>query len=238
MTKGELFIIGGQRSGTTYLMNLLEQHKSIVFAKPKFPEPKFFIKNPNAGKDEFKDALFKEEDIENKIIGEKSTSYFEHPKALKKIHLTFPKAKIIFLVRNPIDRAISNYNFSVENGLEQRSMREAFENPEALKVSREISVNPFNYLGRSEYSKYIKSLNKIFPKSRLHILSFEKLIEDTESYINHTFKTILGLNPIGINYEVDKNTSKKRERVADDILEMLTRKLSAEIVFLKNNNLL
>lgn len=167
------FIIGGQRCGTTLLYELLSQHPEIAMAEPVRPEPKYFIENSKFDEVEYK-KLFNYEG--KKIFGEKSTSYIESVSSLTKINAAFPDSKILILLREPTNRAISNYYFSVKNNLETRDVEEALMNSYDLPYT--TSVNPFEYINRSRYIKFIDQVLSIFNIDRVKILIFEELISD------------------------------------------------------------
>jgi len=178
------FIVGAQRSGTTYLYNVLNEHPEIEMAIPLKPEPKFFIKDNEykKGKEYYYNKYFNMK--ENKVFGEKSTSYFEYKKAAKRIKNTFPEAKILISLRNPVDRAISNYFFTKNNGLEFRSINEVFINekeiPKKYVEKLNASVSPFDYIERSKYSKFLDIYYKIFDIFRIKILIMEKFLGNQE----------------------------------------------------------
>jgi hypothetical protein len=115
MTKEHLFIIGAQRCGTTYLYKVLDSHPEIYMAKPLRPEPKFFINDLeySNGKLYYENKYFSSIDDSIKVLGEKGTSYIEHPDVSDRIKSFYPNAKIIVLLRNPVERAISNYFFFI-----------------------------------------------------------------------------------------------------------------------------
>ncbi|TVR76910.1 MAG: sulfotransferase [Saprospirales bacterium] len=236
--KGVSFIVGGQRCGTTFLMNLLSQHGSIEFPQTQFPEPKFFIKYPGKGSCEFKNELFGEIQKQDKVLIEKSTSYVEYREALVRINEVFPNSNIFFIVRDPVQRAISNYFFSVRNGLEKRCIREAFLEEKNVRNNYEVSVNPFDYIGRSRFSKQLKTLEDVFCKDRLHILSFRKLTSDTNEYLNHIIEDKLGLESGYFHLEVEKNESAKVKSIDKEVLDILEEKLLTEVKFLEENDLL
>lgn len=176
MNKSQFFVVGAQRSGTTYLYDILEQHPQICMAKPVKPEPKYFLNKriEDISLDEYYKAYYNS-CRETQVFGEKSTSYYEKEEVAKLISSCCPHAKIVFCLRNPIKRALSNYQFSVDHGLETRVLEEVFiENKPAPNHSFNTSVNPFNYLGRGEYAKYIKMYQKYFPKNQIKILIFEE----------------------------------------------------------------
>ncbi len=176
------FIAGAQRSGTSYLYLMLAEHPEIEMAEPSFPEPKFFLLDRlfDLGKDYYEKNYFTGKK-HAWLRGEKSVSYMETEKSAERISRFYPDAKIIFLLRDPVKRAISNYLFSVSNGLETFSMEEAFYN-EADRVGRydrdKVSVSPFAYLSRGRYVDFISMYEKYFPRENLYILLLEDLISD------------------------------------------------------------
>ena len=92
-----LFIVGAQRSGTSYLYKILDSHPSVELAKPIKPEPKFFLKKKlfALGKEYYLSRYFDTNNNKNVYFGEKSTSYIERPEAAKRIYNFFPDAKVI-----------------------------------------------------------------------------------------------------------------------------------------------
>lgn len=171
-------IIGAQRCGTSWLYKMLDAHASITMASPMRPEPKYFL-NDVVSKSEYLNRYFPFLE-KAQWIGEKGTSYIEHPRAAMRIISLFPKAKVIVVLRNPTYRAISNYHFSVKHGLETRSLREVFlEQKEKPVIAQNVSVSPFDYLGRSNYIKHLAPWASIF-QDRLKVLIYEQLLKNPE----------------------------------------------------------
>jgi hypothetical protein len=175
------FVIGAQRSGTTYLYRILDAHPEIMMAKPEKPEPKYFIRCPSSSvsrreyEQEFYSIEFNSTEI--KAFGEKSTSYIEYPEVFEKIDAMYPDSLFIASLRNPVHRAISNYYFSVANGLENRTIHQVFieRNPEPI-VEQALSVSPFNYLGRGHYADMLKPWIHKCGEDRLRIVFFEEMV--------------------------------------------------------------
>ncbi|SDY98639.1 sulfotransferase family protein [Tindallia californiensis] len=161
-----LFIVGAQRSGTTYLHRVLDEHPEIYMAKPIRPEPKFFLRK-NAEEIDLKEynKKFFRDAGHHKILGEKSTSYIECETSAKCIYDCFPDAIILILLRNPVQRAISNYRFSVENGMEKLSIEEAFHREDVRINDWSASVSPYAYKERGKYSKFIEPWTRLFGKN-------------------------------------------------------------------------
>ncbi len=171
------FIAGAQRCGTSYLYRLFENHPEVFMAQPLRPEPKFFLLDDEyqRGMDYYFERYF--EGAEGKPLwGEKSTSYLESEKAGRRIQRHFPDASILLILRNPVYRALSNYYFSVANGLETRELRAALMDGATLpELRRSVSVSPFHYLERGCYARYIERYRCIFGP-RLHVLIAERVV--------------------------------------------------------------
>ena len=177
------FIIGAQRSGSSYLAKTLATSSVLQFAQPIFPEPKFFLSYSNfeRGRDYYNKTYFPERAGDHVRI-EKSTSYLESPEAAARISDWFPDATIIAVLRNPIHRAISNYFFSRVNGLDELDIEDAIDS-EARRLQRRdhaTSVSPFAYTRRGHYAKDLEIWSARFPRSQIRILLFEDMVTSRE----------------------------------------------------------
>lgn len=190
-----IIIVGGQRCGSTMLYsNLLNAHNTKGAAQ-KNGEPKFFL-GPEArsSTESYLDIVFNNHPKDVALI-EKSTSYYENPKALRKIKATLPNCSIVLIIRDPIKRAVSNYNFSVDNRLEHRSLIEALTSAQTPTYDSKISVSPFAYKERGLYSNHIQSIYENFDKSQVHIVVFEELIASPDVFFG--LVNALGLEHCG-----------------------------------------
>ena len=233
-----IVIIGFQRSGTTFLRNLLNNHPNILFAEPVRPEPKYFLKNNKELLDikVYKKNYFYNLDKKIKFLGEKSTSYIENIESIKKIGILFPNAKFILLARDPVNRAISNYKFSYKNKIEKFSFEEAIsiEMKGIVRSFKNISVNPYNYLSRGIYFKYYIELIKVIDKKNLSFLLFEELISNN-NYLDNFYKS-LDLTPqlIDIKNSPPLNKSFKKLSISEDFLKSLGEYYLPSITKLQN----
>jgi hypothetical protein len=174
------FIAGAQRSATTYLYHVLAEHPSIEMAQPVRPEPKFFLVDAlfEQGLTYYRQQFFPGKPGA-RLRGEKSTSYMESEIAAQRIAECFPGARILFLLRDPIERAISNYWFSVNNGLETLPLEEAFrqEDKRWQQYDRaRVSASPYAYLRRGRYIDFIEIYERYFPRAQLRPLLHERLV--------------------------------------------------------------
>lgn len=177
------FIIGGApRSGTTFLAHVLDQHPDVYIAKPIVPEPKVCLKPCTEGIDGYRQRyheLFSDVTTQ-RALGEKSSAYFENQDALTRLQAVFEghDIRFIFIVREPVKRAFSNYLRSYQNGLEKLSFSEAIEqetqrdDPFPLEMSY---VRPFDYLTRGYYAAFAERYIRAFGHDHVKFLLFEDL---------------------------------------------------------------
>jgi len=180
-----LFIVGAQRSGSTYLYHLLNEHPQIIMAQPVRPEPKFFLKENLCANDiaVYEKYYFSEKFPCTVYLGEKSTSYIEYKSVAQRIKQFYPNARILMILRDPVLRAWSNYLFSLQNGTELLSFDDALQaEPERLQDSLYTSsANPFAYIKRGNYIDYIDFYLKYFSRDQLYIIIFEEFIGNIQS---------------------------------------------------------
>lgn len=191
------FIVGAQRSGTTYLYQHLAQHPEIEMAQPVRPEPKFFFYDHLYTQGlEFYYATFFAEHGDGWLWGEKSTTYIESAKVPERIVQTFPDAKIVMCLRDPVKRAISNYWFSFNNGLETLPLEEAIYQEDQRRNDydpQRVSASPFAYVQRGHYINYIETYLRYIPREQIKILIYEQLHQDPA--VLQDLMTFLGVAP-------------------------------------------
>ena len=106
------FIIGGApRSGTTWLYTLLDRHPGVYMAKPAKPEPKFFLVDSlvREGARLLLAHMVCRRRHAGRDAGEKSTDYLESAPAADRIARDLPGVRLVFILREPVSRAYSNY---------------------------------------------------------------------------------------------------------------------------------
>jgi Sulfotransferase family len=130
----KLFIVGAAKSGTTVLWSWLRSHPDVFF--PDFKEPHYFsfqngrrvggpemdphYKNKITTTLEAYQSLY-QNCKHGQILGDASPGYLYHEHAAEIIKSYDPDAKIICVLRNPVDRAFSQFLHHVRDGLEQTS---------------------------------------------------------------------------------------------------------------------
>lgn len=176
------FIVGAAKAGTTSLWRYLLQHPDIFMPSDiMYKEPAYFSNKKGIDSiDDYTD-LFSGVKTE-KMIGEASTAYLTSPESPERIKSLIPDAKIIVMLRNPIDRAYSLYNWMASNGYEPA---ESFESALDLEQSHRWESETFknnnpeyyyNYLYFSSglYYEQIRRYLDLFNRERVCFIIFEK----------------------------------------------------------------
>ena len=200
-------VIGAQRCGTRSLFEYLIQHPSIK--KPIIKEIHFFDNyygayNLGFGwyRAHFPINIFSliKDDKNNPrfITGEATPYYMFHPWGPKRVKDVLPDIKLIAILRNPVERAYSHYQHSVQSGYEKLSFNEAL-GKESFRLKGEKdkmlsdhdyyshNYNHYSYLSRGIYIQQLKQWRKFFPKEQMLILRSEDLFYD----LNTVYDTLL-----------------------------------------------
>ena len=167
-------IIGCQRCGTTSLYTYLAQHPQIL--TPIKKEMDFFSWHFDRGIDWYLAHFPPMPPREQFLTGEASPSYFDSREAPERLYSVFPEAKLIVLLRNPVDRAISQFYRLTGLNWEARSLdRVISDEIERLNQNPEyiIGEEPGNYLARGRYIEFIKNWRNYFPREQFLILKSE-----------------------------------------------------------------
>ena len=176
-----LLVVGAQRCGTTAVHRLLDLHPDITMARPARPEPKVFC-DPEAvarGASWYRATYFGHA-APGQLLGDKSTSYLEDPEAPGRAAAVLGSVRVLVVLRDPLQRAVSNWRFSTEHGLEDRPLEVALR--ENLEGARDwdraaTSVSPFAYLERGRYVEYLRPWTTAFPDT-VHVAFLEELVVD------------------------------------------------------------
>jgi len=189
----DFLVIGAQKAGTTALYSYLRDHPAI--AGPPWKEVSFFDRHFWRGdawyRGNFPNRLYlrrmRARTGAEPIVGEASPSYMFHPLAPQRVAELVPDARLIALVRNPVDRALSHYHHEVALEREPLSFEEALAQEDArLAGELERMHDPryfshawwnFTYLARGRYAEQLERWLEIFPRERLLIVPSEDLLD-------------------------------------------------------------
>jgi len=184
--KVSLFVVGAQKSGTTALDFYLRQHPQICMAARK--EVHFFDneKHFTGGRVDYSTyhSFFKPGSLHT-ICGETTPAYMYWLAAPRRIWEYNPEAKLIVILRNPVERAYSHWNMQMQRGAESRTFWEAIHSERRrCRESLPLQNKPYSYIDRGFYTEQIRRLNHYFPDSRLLITKCEELREKPQEYMS------------------------------------------------------
>lgn len=172
----DFITIGSQKGGTTSLHYYLSLHPEIYVSREK--ELDFFIEKRNwhKGVDWYSSNF----DTDAKLCGEVSPNYTYYPKfkdVARKIHSIVPETKLIYVLRDPVQRSVSEYLHMYTIGRENKDINEALKN---------IESSP--YISRSRYYMQLEQFLPYFPQSSFYFLTSEDLSRKTEETLQKLFR--------------------------------------------------
>jgi hypothetical protein len=200
----DFLIIGGNRCGTTTLYRHLCGHPCVAPAYRS--EVLFFDLNFAKGltwyKTHFVTAMSKYATKlrhQRFLTGEGTTYYLFHPHAPRRVLQTLPGVKLIVLLRNPVDRAYSQYQQKFRRGRETLSFEEAISaEPDRLAGEREkmLADEHYNsvhhrdhaYQARGIYVDQLIHWMSFFPKERMLILSTQDLRDNPANVLKQSLR--------------------------------------------------
>lgn len=213
--KPQFLVIGGSRCGTTSLHAALERHPEIFVPPEK--SPNFFtapdmenfpgsaamaamkghtIKTEEEYLDLFRSAL------EGKIRGEVSPVYLQSIHTAARVARFAPEAKIIAILRNPVDRAFAHFVGRRRDGLESLASFEGAISGELADSSpKDLAFN--NYLAIGKYSHYLVPWFEAFPARQIQVFFFEDFVARPLEVLNDLF-LFLGVSQVGADFPIDR----------------------------------
>jgi hypothetical protein len=185
--KPNFIVIGAARSGTTSLFQYLDPHPEVFMSQVK--ELNFFSNEKYWNKGfKWYESQFAGANQGTRAIGEASTSYTKAPftkDVVKRIHDYNPDMKLIYVVRDPIDRYISHYMKRVQTGIETRNFSQTLENLESEACA---------WQGRYHYQ--IQKYLEWFPSNQLLVISMSSMKTTPEAVMEDVYN-FLGLQTQG-----------------------------------------
>jgi hypothetical protein len=201
----DFIVVGAQRAGTTSLYNYLLRHPRVAPALVK--EVHYFDLAYHKGEGWYRAHFLtrlRRASARRVLTGEASPYYLFHPRCAERIAGMVPRAKLVVLLRNPVDRAYSHYYHEVQRGREPLSFEEAIER-EAQRLQGEedrllqeecsysFSHQHYSYLSRGIYVDQLKRFQPLFPREQLLVLKSETFFAEPKAVLNQVL-TFLGLS--------------------------------------------
>jgi hypothetical protein len=175
-TLPNFLIIGALRSGTTSLARYLGAHPDVFMASQK--EVRYFDRHFQRGLDWYQ-RQFSNVTTQS-AVGESTPAYMYEEVAISRMEATVPDARLIAILRNPVDRAYSHYWLNRARGTETLEFSAALE-AEELRLERDGPR--YAYADQGSYLQYLQRVCDHFPRASLLTVVFEDLRDDpTETY--------------------------------------------------------
>lgn len=180
----DFLVIGAMKCGTTSLHRYLSRHPSI--ALPPEKEVNFFFGDRPGGPGQFwrGPGWYESRFPPGSVRGDVSPGCTspDHPGVARRIASVAPRAKLLYVVRDPLARAVSQYRHHRRDGTEHRSMAEALPDPGS------------HYVLRSRYADRLDPFLQQFPDEQVAVIDHDDLRRDTAATVAAICR-FLGLGP-------------------------------------------
>jgi hypothetical protein len=186
-----LIVIGGLKCGTTSLHHYLNLHPQIAMSRPK--ELNFFVVELNweLGVDWYRSHF----EADAPVRGETSPHYTNRPRfegvAERMREVLGAEARVVYMVRHPIDRLLSHYLHNVGGGYEERELPEAVADPGTAYVQRGL------------YAFQLEPYLAAFDRERVLVISREELADERGATVRRVFE-FAGVDPEFTSPEFDR----------------------------------
>lgn len=191
----QMMIAGAQKAGTSSLVRYLGQHPQVC----TFPQREFsyFVNDDEyaEGYERIFPAYFANHCSEGMAIAAKSVGIMYLPEAMQRLHDHNPDVNLVFLLRNPVDRAYSAYWYARRMGWEPlNSFEEALEAGNERFQGNWLQERGCMYHERGRYVEYLPLFFELFGREQNHIFLLKDLRMDTKGVCQHLFQ-VLGVDP-------------------------------------------
>lgn len=194
----DFVVIGAQKGGTSFFYSLLRKHPLVRPAATK--ELQFFDRHFVKGVDWYRRCFPESERVDGQrtVAGESTPSYLFSPQAAGRMAGVVPDAKLVALLRNPVDRAYSQYQMQVRRGTEARSFEEATEE-EMASAEGPPNLARGSYLARGFYAEQLQRFSFFADRGQLLVVKSENLFTRRLEVLHRvlTFLEVPAFEPTG-----------------------------------------
>lgn len=238
--KPNFFIVGAPKCGTTSLHEYLQRHPDIYM--PFYKEPHYFGSDLLGSRfEQFRDKperylkLFRDATTE-KRIGESSPWYLVSQRAASEIKAYDAQAKIIIMLRNPVDMMYSLWSQFRYSGNEQiEQFEEALAAEPARKQGKLIRraahcINGLFYYEMASYSGQVKRYFDTFGQDNVHVIIFDDFKNDTA----RAYRGVLEYLDVNPNFTTQFDVANPNKEVRMEMLQNLILSTGFSLMLLKD----
>ena len=200
----DFLIIGAAKSATTWLHKSLQSDPTVSMPDP---ELHYFSREYQRGHDWYLSQFDRQPP--HVRVGEKSNSYLDGPRAPPRVHEALPHVRLIAQLRNPVERAYSDYCMLFRRGEVGRNIDDHLD-------PRRADGNRF--LSGGLYHRQIEAYLELYPRERLQILFYEDLRRDPQAHLAAA-RAFLGLPEASMPTPVTGRVKDKRAGVINPALK-------------------
>jgi hypothetical protein len=189
MTLPDFLVIGAPKAGSTALHAALAQHPALYMSAVK--EPKFFLSDgppPARGGpgdvQTYREHVWRRADYEalfdaapaGALRGESTPLYLHDPAAHRRMHALVPDAKLIAVLRDPVERAHSNWTHLWSAGLETIDdfVRACEEEPRRIEAGW---ASFWHYISLGKYAEQLEHLFSLYPREQVLVLRYLSMVD-------------------------------------------------------------
>lgn len=183
VTSKPVFVtIGAMKSGTSSLHHYMRMHPDIHMSWVKETNHFMRPRPPFGGLHRYRLLL----QGPGRVVGETSPNYTKaliFPGVARRMHAAIPEARLIYILRDPVARAISHYHHNCLHGREQRTIDAAFRTDVSNK-----------YIDTSRYFAQLEKFLRFYPRERVLVLDFRELVGEPGEVMRRVFEFV-GVDP-------------------------------------------
>ena len=231
MTWPNFIMIGAGRVGSTSLWNYLQQHPGVFLSPVK--EPRFFgfaeeppdRRGPNGDRYNRQvvwrradyEALFDAARPDQPVRGEMSQQYLYLPGTAERMHALVPDARLLAVLRDPAERAFSQWRLTTKDGNEPLSFEAALD-AEPSRIAERWPAHYF-YRDRGFYAEQLRRFYAMFPVGQIMVLLYDELAADAAGTMARICR-FLDIDPtLSFDVRVEHNVARiPRSRVVHRVV--------------------
>ncbi len=179
MKRGPDFIgLGAQKAGTSWIYACLLEHPQIFMP---MKEAHFFSRERNwqRGYDWYETLFVDPSPLSDtaRIAGEFSTTYLFDEQTPLRIQQRYPDVRLLVSLRNPVERALSNYSNDVMAGVV----------PKGTPLKEALRQHP-EYVAQGQYAEQLQRYLKLFPQDQILILLYEEIARSPADFMRTIYR--------------------------------------------------